>query len=113
MHTVLDGEATGAEARELERQLAAEPAARAEFEDLRRLFEGLSRVPQRYPPEGLVAAVLANIPQKSAPQRGRDQLLSRSRVIGTSWMKLGAQARENPQRTFRLINRRSLSGSGT
>jgi hypothetical protein len=87
MHTVLDGEATEAEARELERLLAAEPAARTEFEHLRQLFDGLSRVPKAFPPEGLVAAVMANIPQNSPSQGRPDQLSLRSRVIGLAWMK--------------------------
>src|SRR5437762_1362833 len=87
MHTVLDGEATEAEARELERLLAADPAARTELEHLRRLFDGLSRVPKAFPPEGLVAAVMANIPQNSPPRGPPDQLSLRSRVIGLVWMK--------------------------
>src|SRR5947207_2673986 len=87
MYTVLDGEATDAEARELDRVLAAEPAARTEFGQIRRLFEGINRVPQAFPPEGLVAAVMANIPQNSPPQGRLDQLSLRSRVIGLAWMK--------------------------
>ena len=87
MHTVLDGEATEAEARELERWLAADPAARTEFDHLRRLFDGLSRVPKAFPPEGLVAAVMANIPHNSPPQGRPDQLSLRSRVIGLAWIK--------------------------
>jgi anti-sigma factor RsiW len=87
MDAVLDGEATEAEARELARLLAADPAARTEFDQLRRLFDGLSRVPKAFPPEGLVAAVMANIPQNSPPQGRPDQLSLRSRVIGLVWMK--------------------------
>lgn len=66
MHSVLDGEATPDEAADLERQLAASPAARTEFEQLRHLFDDLARVPRQHPPEGLVAslqATLAGIPQ--------------------------------------------------
>ena len=87
MHTVLDGEATEAEARELDRLVAAEPAARTELERLRTLFDGLSRMPKAFPPEGLVASVMANIPQNSPPQGRPDQLSLRSRVIGLAWMK--------------------------
>jgi len=87
MHTVLDGEATEAEARELDRLLAADPSARTEFEHLRQLFDGLRRVPKAFPPEGLVAAVMANIPQNEPPQGRPDQLSLRSRVIGVAWMK--------------------------
>jgi hypothetical protein len=57
MYAVLDGEATADEARALERLLAAEPAARAQFEELRSLFDALSCVPKAFPPEGLVAVI--------------------------------------------------------
>ena len=87
MHAVLDGEATGAEARALDRHLAAEPEARAEFDSLRALFDELKGMPQAFPPEGLVAAVMANIPQNSPPQKRLDQLSLRSRVIGLASMK--------------------------
>jgi PPE-repeat protein len=52
MHLVLDGEATSTEARELESALAADPDARARFEDLQRLFRDLRRVPEAQPPPG-------------------------------------------------------------
>src|SRR6185503_19495222 len=71
MHAVLDGEATPAEARNLERILAADADARAEFDSLRVLFDELKGVPQALPPEGLVASVMADLPssQLSAPSR--------------------------------------------
>ena len=69
MHAVLDGEATVAEARELEAVLARDARAREEYDELRHLFEGLRALPQPFPPEGLAASVLANIPQSA---RGRD-----------------------------------------
>jgi anti-sigma factor RsiW len=84
MDAVLDGEATPAEARELDRLLAADPAARTEFEQLKRVFEGLRDIPQAFPPEGLVASVLANIPQNASTRPRPDQLSSRSRVIGSA-----------------------------
>ena len=59
IHSVLDGEASEAEAQQLQRLLAAEPAARAEFDAAERLFADFKSVPQRHPPEGLVAAVMA------------------------------------------------------
>jgi len=65
MHAVLDGEADAGEAAVLERHLASDPAAREEFDALRRLFDGLSRVPKAYPPEGLVASVMAQLPQST------------------------------------------------
>ena len=49
MHAVLDGEATREEARELEAQLARDAAARAQFDELRSVFEQLRRVPRAFP----------------------------------------------------------------
>ena len=87
MHAVLDGEATPDEALELERVLGADPAARTEFEDLKSLFEGLSRVPKAFPPEGLVAAVMASVPRRPAPQDDSSQLFSESGVFRQSSME--------------------------
>jgi len=84
MDAVLDGEATPGEVRELDRLLAADPTARTEFEQLKRVFDGLRDIPQAFPPEGLVASVLANIPQNPSPRARPDQLSSRSRVIGSA-----------------------------
>ncbi len=81
MYAVLDGEAASGEALELERLLAADRAARAQFEQLRRLFDGLASVPKAFPPEGLVASVMAKIPQDSRRPDRFDQLLSASRVF--------------------------------
>ena len=88
MYTVLDGEATDAEARELDRVLAAEPAARTEFGQIRRLFEGINRVPKAFPPEGLVAAVMAigavfgalNTMYSAVSERGRE--IATMRALG-------------------------------
>src|SRR5271169_5249777 len=85
MYAVLDGEAAAGEALELERLLVADPVARAQFEELRRLFEGLAAVPKEFPPEGLVVSVLAKVPQDSTRPRGfnqPDQPFSPSRVFG-------------------------------
>ncbi|MGC1818831.1 MAG: hypothetical protein WA900_14390, partial [Casimicrobiaceae bacterium] len=82
MNLVLDDEATDEEARELEQRLAADSDARSRFEELQRLFDGLESIPQAFPPEGLVASVMANIPQIPLPGRHSDQLLPRRGVIG-------------------------------
>ena len=82
MNLVLDDEATDEEARELEQRLAADSGARSRFEELQRLFDGLESIPQPFPPEGLVASVMANIPQIPLPGRHSDQLLPRRGVIG-------------------------------
>ena len=87
MYVVLDGEATSDEARELDRLLAADPAARVEFEELRSLFEELSRVPKAFPPEGLVAAVMASVPRRPAPTDDSAQPFAQSRVISQSSME--------------------------
>ena len=84
MDAVLDGEATPDEAKALERLLAADCAARAQFDQIKRVFDGLRSIPQAFPPEGLVASVLSNIPQNGFPRARKDQLSSRSRVIGVA-----------------------------
>ena len=78
MHAVLDAEASSAEAGELTRLLAADPVARAEFEELQQLFSELKGVPVTFPPEGLYAAVMSRLPQH---QDGSRQLLESPGVI--------------------------------
>jgi hypothetical protein len=58
MHLVLDGEASAEEARELDRAIAADPAARAQFEDLKKFFTEMRRVPELEPPAELEPAAL-------------------------------------------------------
>jgi hypothetical protein len=81
MHAVLDGEATPAEAEELTRRLAADAAARAEFDSLRRLFADLARLPQKQPPEGLAAAVTSALPGIARANERSDQPFGGSRVL--------------------------------
>ena len=50
MHAVLDGEATAAQKRELERRLTSDPAARLEYDALRAIFFDLKTLPSVYPP---------------------------------------------------------------
>jgi len=73
MHAVLDGEATAAEIRELQQALAADPAARARFEEWRELWDGLGQIERAYPPEGLVAAVMAALPRQRPAGEDDDQ----------------------------------------
>jgi hypothetical protein len=84
MHAVLDGEATPAEASELERHLACTPAARAEFEDLKRLFQDLAAVPQRHPPVDLIGAVQGALEAMPRSGQAADQLSAAARVLGSS-----------------------------
>src|SRR5205085_9655149 len=86
-YAVRAGEATSGEARELERPIAADPAARVQFEELRALFGELSRVPKAFPAGGLVAAVMASVPRRPAPGDDSAQPLARSRVISQSSME--------------------------
>ena len=81
MHEVLDGAASAEEARELDRLVAADPAARAQFEELKRLFASLKTMPQAAPPEGLVTEVLARIPRRYTARARLRQLSSRWRVL--------------------------------
>ncbi len=85
MHAALDGDATPEQARELDALLAADPAAREQFAELQRLFVALRQVPQAYPPEGLVARVMEQLPEGSARRR---QLSGASRVLGTEAIEL-------------------------
>src|SRR5437868_2447659 len=59
MHAVLDGEASAAQARTLDKALASDPTARVRFEELRRLFRTLEQVPELSPPSHLVHTVTA------------------------------------------------------
>jgi len=114
MHEVLDGAASADEARELERLVAADPAARAQFEELERLFAGLDAMPQAAPPEGLVTEVLARFPRRSARARLR-QLSSRWRVLQPY---SGRVRGHSPSRATRshdsqfILNRRNEDMSG-
>jgi anti-sigma factor RsiW len=84
IHAVLDGEATDAEARELDRLLAADPHARAEYDGVKRVFDALASVPQPHAPEGLVASVLARLPARPVPKPPVRQLSSELRVSNPS-----------------------------
>src|SRR5690242_11977805 len=103
MQTVLDGEATPDETSELDQRLAGDASARARFEETRRLFDALSRVPKPYPPEGLVASVLANIPQTPVPARRDGQLSVAPGVIVASSRKARAESPGPGSRVHRVF----------
>ena len=103
MHAVLDGEASDAEARDLEVRLAADPAARAEFEDWKRLFGALSAVPKEHAPEGLVASIAAAMPETP----GRDAALQPfpgRRVLGPTSFGM---SRRDPTRSVTMTEQSS------
>src|SRR5579863_3042061 len=100
MHEVLDGAASAKELRKLDELLSQDPVARAEFEDLRRLFEGLNTMPRELPPGDLVSTVAARIPP--APRRSvwRSQLFSRSGVLRLLSIQTRANTAAQPDKTW-------------
>src|SRR5258708_1700779 len=80
MHAVLDGEANEPQSRELERALAADPAARARFEELKRLFSALEGVPEATPPAQIVERILARAALPGARDTKQGQPFGFSRV---------------------------------
>jgi len=102
MHAVLDGEATAAQKRALERQLASDPAACAEFDALQGIFRGLEALPPAHPPEGLVGAIMADLPA--------NQLSRPSRVFSaTSDVPSNANTVRRPTRSWSIPGSESMS----
>jgi len=64
IQSVLDGEASPEEARELERRVAADAAARERFDELKALFGELAGMPPVAPPEGLAEKVIQQVAAK-------------------------------------------------
>jgi hypothetical protein len=81
MHEVLDGAASADDAQELDQRLADDPEARAQFDELERLFAGLNTMPKALPPEGLIAAVLDKLRRQHRRRDRLRQLSSRWRVL--------------------------------
>jgi anti-sigma factor RsiW len=104
MHAVLDGEASDAEARELELRLSAEPAARAEFEDWKRLFEALDAMPKEHAPEGLVASVTSAMPEAPGAAGVANQPFPGRRVLGHTSFGIYRQA---PTRSITMTEQSS------
>jgi hypothetical protein len=104
MHAVLDGEASDAEARELEMRLAADPAAQGEFEDWKRLFEALDAVPKEHAPEGLVAAITSTMPQAPGAPGAANQPFPGRRVLGYT---LPGTSRREPTRSVTMSEQSS------
>lgn len=69
MHDVLDGTATAEDQARLEQQLAADPALRERFTELRDLFETLNRVPMVEPPAGMHAELMQSIQSEAGRTR--------------------------------------------
>src|SRR6476619_5815241 len=101
MHAGLDGEATSGERRELEARLAHDAAARAQYDELKVLFEGLRGVPQPYAPEGLVASVMDAVPLRRPPRPDASQLFASSGVFEANLKK--ARGRSSGDRATRVF----------
>jgi anti-sigma factor RsiW len=116
IHAVLDGQASDEESRELEVRLAADPAARAEFEDWKRLFEALDAMPKQHAPEGLVAAVTAALPEAPGASHAASQPFPGRRVLGHTSSGISRLTRsvtmseQSSRRTF--ANRKAWLGGG-
>jgi anti-sigma factor RsiW len=104
MHAVLDGEASDAETRELEMHLVADPAARAEFEDWKRLFEALDAVPKEHAPEGLVASITSAMPEAAGASDAASQPFPGRRVLGHTSFEIYRQA---PTRSITMTEQSS------
>ncbi len=104
MHAVLDGEASDSEARELEMRLSAEPAARAEFEDWKRLFEALDAMPKEHAPEGLVASITSAMPEAPGATGVANQPFPGRRVLGHTSFGIHRQA---PTRSITMTEQSS------
>ena len=116
MHEVLDGAASADETRELDRRLADDPEARAQFDELERLFAGLSAMPKTPPPEGLISAVLGKLPRQHRRRDRLRQLSSRWRVLGVDsggvfWSDPDSTSRTQRYSQYQPIRRnRDMSG---
>jgi anti-sigma factor RsiW len=104
MHAALDGEASDSEARELEMRLSAEPAARAEFEDWKRLFEALDAMPKEHAPEGLVASITSAMPEAPGATGVANQPFPGRRVLGHTSFGIHRQA---PTRSITMTEQSS------
>jgi len=81
IHAVLDGEATAAERAELDRRMDADPALRAQFEAVQRVFTMLEAVPAVDPPVGLVDSILARVSLRAPRLKIPHQPFARANVI--------------------------------
>lgn len=118
IHAVLDGEASDAEKRELEMRLSADPAARAELEDWKRLFEALDAMPKEHAPEGLVASITAAMPVPPGATDAAGQPFPVPRVLGYTPAGISrlvptrsvTMSEQSSRRTF--ANRKAWVGGG-
>ena len=105
MHAVLDGTADADRIGELDALIASDASAAQEFAAWKTMFRTLSAIPMSHPPEGLVAAISAAIPEQAPINANKfsksSQLFSGSPVIASGQ----AQTRRPPS-GFRAFFRR-------
>jgi anti-sigma factor RsiW len=82
MHSVLDGQAAPEDVQVLEARLAADPAARAEYDAWQRLFGVLGQMPLAAPPEGMAAAIEAAARHRETSAADSFQPFGQPGVIG-------------------------------
>jgi hypothetical protein len=96
MHAVLDGEASGEERAALDRVLAQDPQARAQFEDLRQLFAALDGQPRVEPPAGFADDVMAALRRNTADTAPMHQPFAQSGVIAPMGSDIRVRAPSKP-----------------
>ena len=69
IHAEIDGELDATQRAQLARALLADPKARAMRDDLRRLCQALDALEPVEPPVGLLASILAAMPQRASRRR--------------------------------------------
>jgi len=92
MHAVLDGAGSSEERAALDRVLAQDPQARAQFEDLRRLFGALDGMPRVEPPHGFADDVMAALQRSTEQAQPRHQPFAQSGVIGPTGSDIRVRA---------------------
>src|SRR5437867_12849652 len=91
MHAVLDGEATPEEARELERLLAGDAAARAEYESLKVFFAKVQGVPPIDPPAGLADSIAERVKLRNS-DRKRETAMDQKKSKRALWIAVALAA---------------------
>lgn len=81
IHAVLDGEASAEQRAELDRRMQSDPALRAKYEEMQRVFAILEEVPAVEPPAGLVESILQRAPLHPGRPQASHQPFARTNVF--------------------------------
>jgi anti-sigma factor RsiW len=96
MHAALDGAASSEERATLDRVLAQDPRARAQFAELERLFGVLDGMPRVEPPEGFADDVMAALQRSKTKWTATRQPFAQSGVIGPTGSDIRVRAPSKP-----------------